>query len=441
MIFMDSSVAIKVENLSKCYKLYEKPTDRLKESLHPLRKKYHRDFYALQHVSFDIKRGETVGIIGKNGSGKSTLLKMITGVLTPSAGEISVDGKISALLELGAGFNPEFTGVENIYMNGTIMGFSKLEMDAKLHDIIDFADIGDFIYQPVKMYSSGMFARLAFAVAINIDPDILIVDEALSVGDVFFQNKCFKKFQELKAKNVTILFVSHDMGSIKQMTQRVLWLKQGQQTMFDTTEVVCEAYFNEQLNMQNEWNQDLDVVKDKILADIIKNDGKMILPKLYTTGKKLVSDDVEIKSFFIKDNAGKQVDYLKVDHEYTAVLGAQFSNAMSNLIFGFVLENNKGIVILGVNSFINGNEKLIEVTRPCVMMVEFTFTLPRILKGDYLVSPAVAQGVQDKNVILTWLPSIAHITIENFGYNLSLIEIETGVKTTEYQPDCVEFVE
>ena len=218
-------IAIKIKDLTKCYKIYNKPSDRLKESLDPFRKKYHRDFFALNNVCFNVKRGETVGIIGKNGSGKSTLLKLITGVLTPTDGNIIVNGKISALLELGAGFNPEFTGIENIYMNGTIMGFSKVEMDKKLQDIIDFADIGDFINQPVKMYSSGMFARLAFAVAINIEPDILIVDEALSVGDVFFQNKCFKKFKELKDKNITILFVSHDMGSIKQMTQRVLWLE------------------------------------------------------------------------------------------------------------------------------------------------------------------------------------------------------------------------
>lgn len=190
-------IAIKIKDLTKCYKIYNKPSDRLKESLDPFRKKYHRDFFALNNVCFNVKRGETVGIIGKNGSGKSTLLKLITGVLTPTDGNIIVNGKISALLELGAGFNPEFTGIENIYMNGTIMGFSKVEMDKKLQDIIDFADIGDFINQPVKMYSSGMFARLAFAVAINIEPDILIVDEALSVGDVFFQNKCFKKFSSL----------------------------------------------------------------------------------------------------------------------------------------------------------------------------------------------------------------------------------------------------
>ena len=190
---MNKNTAIKVTNLSKVYKLYDKPADRLKESLHPLKKKYHKEFYALNDVSFEIKKGETVGIIGKNGAGKSTLLKIITGVLTPSGGHVHVNGRIASLLELGAGFNPEYTGVENIYLQGTLMGYTKEEMESKIQAILDFADIGDFVYQPVKSYSSGMFARLAFAVAINVEPDILIVDEALSVGDVFFQNKCFKK--------------------------------------------------------------------------------------------------------------------------------------------------------------------------------------------------------------------------------------------------------
>ena len=193
-----SEVAIRVDDVSKLYKLYDKPSDRLKESLGLTRKKLYKEHYALHNVSFDVKRGETVGIIGTNGSGKSTILKIITGVLNPSGGHVEIDGRISALLELGAGFNMEYTGIENIYLNGTMIGFSREEIDAKMQDILDFADIGDFVHQPVKTYSSGMFVRLAFAVAINIDPEILIVDEALSVGDVFFQAKCYKKFEDFK---------------------------------------------------------------------------------------------------------------------------------------------------------------------------------------------------------------------------------------------------
>ena len=206
--------AIVVEDVEKIYKLYDKPRDRMKEALGFGKKQVHKLHYALSGISMDIYRGETVGIIGTNGSCKSTLLKIITGVLTPTSGEVRVDGRISALLELGAGFNQEYNGIENVYLNGTMMGFSEKEIDEKLPAILEFADIGDYVYQPVKTYSSGMFVRLAFAVAINIEPEILIVDEALSVGDVFFQAKCYHKFEEFKKLGKTIVFVSHDLSSL-----------------------------------------------------------------------------------------------------------------------------------------------------------------------------------------------------------------------------------
>lgn len=224
---MAEDIAISVNDVSKMYKLYDNPMDRLKESLGLSRKKKYKEHYALNHVSFQVHKGETVGIIGTNGSGKSTILKIITGVLNPTGGEVTVDGRISALLELGAGFNMEYTGIENVYLNGTMMGFSKEEIDSRLQDILDFADIGDFVHQPVKAYSSGMFVRLAFAVAINIDPEILIVDEALSVGDVFFQAKCYRKFEEFKKMGRTILFVSHDLSSIARYCDRVVLLNKG----------------------------------------------------------------------------------------------------------------------------------------------------------------------------------------------------------------------
>ena len=224
---MENKKAIQVQHLTKMYKLYEKPSDRLKESLGLSRKKKYREHYALRDVNFDIEEGECVGIIGTNGSGKSTILKIITGVLSPTEGEVKVNGRISALLELGAGFNMEYTGLENIYLNGTMIGFTEEEIDARLDDILAFADIGDFVHQPVKMYSSGMFVRLAFAVAINIDPEILIVDEALSVGDVFFQAKCYHKFEEFKKQGKTILFVSHDLSSISKYCDKVVLLNKG----------------------------------------------------------------------------------------------------------------------------------------------------------------------------------------------------------------------
>jgi ABC-type polysaccharide/polyol phosphate transport system ATPase subunit len=224
---MSDDIAIKVENLTKVYKLYDTPMDRLRESLHPFRRKYHKEFYALNDVSFEIRKGETVGIIGKNGSGKSTLLKILTGVLTPSNGKVEVNGKVSALLELGAGFNPELTGIENVYFNGTLMGYTREEMDARLDDILSFADIGDFVHQPVKIYSSGMFIRLAFAVGISVDPEIFIVDEALSVGDLAFQNKCFRKIEALIDDSKVILFVSHSMSAIRLLCSRAIWINNG----------------------------------------------------------------------------------------------------------------------------------------------------------------------------------------------------------------------
>ena len=225
----ENNISIKVEGVTKVYNLYRNSQERLKEILSITGKKYHSEYYALNNISFSVNKGETFGIIGTNGAGKSTLLKLITGVATPTSGQIMVNGKISALLELGAGFNPNYSGMQNIYLNGTMMGYTHEEMEAKIPAIVDFADIGEFINQPVKTYSSGMFARLAFAVAINIEPEILIVDEALSVGDVFFQNKCYKKFEELRKKNITVIFVSHDIGTVKQLCSRVLWIEHGVQ--------------------------------------------------------------------------------------------------------------------------------------------------------------------------------------------------------------------
>jgi ABC-type polysaccharide/polyol phosphate transport system ATPase subunit len=222
-----NDIAVRADSLSKVYKLYDRSIDRLKESLHPLRKIYHHDFHALKDVSFEIRKGETIGIIGKNGSGKSTLLKIIAGVLTPSAGTLEIKGKVSALLELGIGFNPDMTGWENIYFSGTIMGYSREEMDEKVDDILAFADIGNFIHQPVKTYSSGMFVRLAFSVATKVDPEILVVDEALSVGDIFFQSKCTLLMKRMINNGVTLLYVSHDTSSVTNLCRRAIYLENG----------------------------------------------------------------------------------------------------------------------------------------------------------------------------------------------------------------------
>ena len=237
-----SDTIIRVENLSKQYKLYQKKSDRLREAVSLTRKQYHKPFFALKDISFEITRGETIGIIGTNGSGKSTLLKILTGVVSPSDGYVQIDGRISALLELGAGFNPEYTGIENIKLHGTMMGFSEEEMVSKTEEIIAFADIGEYITQPVKNYSSGMFARLAFAVAISVEPEILIVDEVLSVGDMRFQIKCMDRMKRMMENGTTILYVSHDISSVRRFCQRCIWIQQGALRMIGETNEVCDLY-------------------------------------------------------------------------------------------------------------------------------------------------------------------------------------------------------
>lgn len=238
------TIAIKVQNVSKMYKLYEKPSDRFKESLGLTKKKLYQEHYALRDVSFQVNKGETVGIIGTNGAGKSTMLKIITGVLNPSGGSVVMNGRVSALLELGAGFNGEYTGIENIYLNGTMMGYTEGEMKKRVQAIVDFADIGEFVNQPVKTYSSGMFARLAFAVSINVEPEILIVDEALSVGDMRFQVKCIEKMKELKENGTTILFVSHATEQIKRFCTRTVWLKDGKVKEDGEASQIVDLYEN-----------------------------------------------------------------------------------------------------------------------------------------------------------------------------------------------------
>ncbi len=224
---MNTEYKIRADHISKCFKMYNTPMDKMKEAFSLSGKCRHTDFYAITDLSFSVRKGEILGIMGRNGSGKSTLLKVITGIYEPSMGEITVSGRISSLLELGIGFNMEYTGIENIYFYGTLMGFSRQQMDSKLQDIIDFAEIGDYIYQSVKTYSSGMFARLAFSCAINVEPDILIVDEILSVGDMRFQAKCFHKFREFKEKGVTILYVGHDVGMMRTFCDTAMWMDKG----------------------------------------------------------------------------------------------------------------------------------------------------------------------------------------------------------------------
>lgn len=340
-----SEVAIRVNNVSKLYKLYDKPMDRLKESLGLSRKQMYKEHYALRNVSFDVHRGETVGIIGTNGSGKSTMLKIITGVLNPTEGDVQIQGRISALLELGAGFNMEYTGIENIYLNGTMMGFSKEEIDKKLDDILDFADIGDFVYQPVKTYSSGMFVRLAFAVSINIEPDILIVDEALSVGDVFFQVKCYHKFEEFKKMGKTILFVSHDLGSISKYCDRVILLNKGQKLSEGKPKQIVDEY--KQILVKHDdmpldvQNKNIEQVDNTVWKSKLK-----LNPSLIEYGEK----QAEIIDFAIIDDNGDITSNVQKNTEFTIKMKVKFNQKMQEPIFAFTIKDLQGTEVTGTNT-------------------------------------------------------------------------------------------
>ena len=316
-----SEYAIEAEKISKVYRLYDRPRDRFLEAIKP-GKRRSKDHYALTDVDLKIKKGETVGIIGTNGSGKSTILKIITGVLSPTSGSITVNGRISALLELGAGFNMEYSGIENVYLNGTMMGFSREEIDAKLDDILEFADIGDFVYQPVKSYSSGMFVRLAFAVAINIDPEILIVDEALSVGDVFFQSKCYHKFEEFKEQGKTILFVSHDLSSIAKYCDRVILLNKGIKLDEGCPKEMIDAYIANEKNKV--WNSVAEAG-----GDMTKVKGDSLFPVLNMLNTKYfimplqAGQTVPVQNLYAYGNAWfvDKVNYVNNANEEIAGVG------------------------------------------------------------------------------------------------------------------------
>lgn len=425
---------VKITNLTKSYRLYDDPKDRVKETFSITGKKYSREFKALDGITIDVKKGETVGIIGTNGAGKSTLLKIITGVLSPTSGDVQINGKIAALLELGAGFNQEYTGLQNIYLNGRIMGYTKKQMDTKIQNIIEFADIGDFINQPVKTYSSGMFARLAFAVSINVEPDILIVDEALSVGDLFFQNKCFRKFEELKKKGVTILFVSHDIASVRQMCSRVLWIDHGIQKKFDDCELVCDMYMDEKRKSMNEGVTVTTRKSNEMPFE--DSDGKRTFPSLQYKSSKLMSDKFKFLSCFITDSNGSVTTDMQVDCEYQVHIAIEFYENMDNLILGFVFENNKGLPIYDINNYINQHQTW-SGKKGCVTEITFQYTLPRLMKGMYVVSVALAQGTQERHIMLTWLHGVLEVQILNEGYNSSYIEIPSTITVEHYNKENV----
>ena len=344
---------IRVTDVTKNYRLYRRQRDRLWESLGLDFKKNYKEKHALNGVSFDVSKGETVGIIGTNGSGKSTMLKLITGVLTPTSGTIEVEGRISALLELGAGFNMEYTGIENIYLNGTMIGFTKEEIDQRLQSIIDFADIGDYINQPVKSYSSGMFVRLAFAVAINIDPEILIVDEALSVGDVFFQSKCYRKFEEFKQAGKTILFVSHDLSAISRYCDRAILLNQGDKVYEGTPKEAIDIYKKVLVDQFHKGSGTADAVKAEGEGRPFGQAGEKLWKAQFPVNPSLVEygeKNAEIIDYGLYDEKGLPSSNFIKGTQFTVKMRIRARETVLEPIFAFTIKNLKGIEICGTNT-------------------------------------------------------------------------------------------
>ncbi len=371
---------IKIEHLDKMYKLYDRQNDRLRDSLGLTRKKLYHEHYALKDVSLTVKKGETVGIIGTNGSGKSTILKIITGVLSPTAGNVEIRGRLSALLELGAGFNMEFTGLENVYLNGTMSGFSRQEIDAKLQDILDFADIGEFIHQKVKTYSSGMFVRLAFAVAINIDPEILIVDEALSVGDVFFQNKCYHKFEEFKDQGKTILFVSHDLTSINKYCDRVVLLDKGRKIGEGEPKEIIDMY-KKVLVDQMDSKMSGNAASDDTETDRTKWKSRLSLnPSSDSYGNGMA----RIDDFCLTDASGNITNTVIKRDPFTVKVKVVFEEHVNEPIIALSIKDRMGVEITGTNTMF---EKIPTGDFKKGDCLTVTFTQNMFLQGgEYLIS-------------------------------------------------------
>lgn len=436
---MNKDIAIEVKNLTKSYRLYEKPMDRLKDSLGLARKKKFKEHLALNDVSISVKKGETVGIIGTNGSGKSTILKIITGVLSPTSGEVNVDGHISALLELGAGFNMEYNGIDNIYLNGMMIGFSEEEITKRLDAILEFADIGDYVYQPVKTYSSGMFVRLAFAVAINIDPEILIVDEALSVGDVFFQAKCYHKFEEFKKQGKTILFVSHDLSSISKYCDRAILLNQGvligegtPKKMIDIYKQVLVGQYPlpssdvknllDDEDIRNAAAKASDEADEKTTAkdktkDSKKKDTKAGMNSADKSTQAAQNPDTleygdgaaTIEEFFVTDSKGLRTNSIIKGSDFTVHMKVRFRQDVAAPIFAYTFKNIMGIEITGTNSMVE-KAFLEPVKAGDVKEISFTQNM-NLQGGEYLISFGVTGFEQNDFTVYHRLYDALNVTV------------------------------
>lgn len=431
---MSSEVAISVKRLSKCYQIYDKPQDRLLQMLVGGRRQFFREFWALHDVSFEIRKRETVGIIGRNGSGKSTLLQIICGTLNQSDGEVTVNGRVAALLELGSGFNPEFSGRENVYMNCALYGMTNEQTSQRLADIEAFADIGDFIDQPVKTYSSGMMVRLAFAVIAHVDADILVIDEALAVGDTFFTQKCMRFLRQFM-KTGTVLFVSHDIGSIKSLCNHALWLEKGRVEHVgspkEVADLYLEAFYEAQQGKSTTTRMKPVAVqrqkdeKDQRLAFInasqLRNDLEVFRfdPEAASFGK----GGAQIVEVEFLDDAGARLNWVVGGETVSLSVTALAHEALASPIIGFFIKDRLGQALFGDNTYLSYCEAPVSSESGAWLQAQFTFQMPILPAGDYSVNVALADGSQETHVQHHWVHDAVHFKSVSSSVTTGLIGI------------------
>lgn len=441
-----NDIAIRVENLSKCYEIYANPRDRLKQFVMPRLqrrvgrepKQYFREFWALKDVSFEVKKGETVGIIGRNGSGKSTLLQMISGTLNPTSGSIQTNGRIAALLELGSGFNPEFTGRGNVYMNAAVLGLSNEEIEERFADIVSFADIGEFIEQPVKTYSSGMIVRLAFAVIAHVDADILVVDEALAVGDAFFTQKCMRFLRNFM-KAGTVLFVSHDTGAVVNLCSKAVLLNRGQVTEIGIPKNVIEHYLATVYESSQEVNGVIavetkvpvtqvenlieyrDMREELVNASNLRNDVEIFQFKPYQEG--FGTGDAKILSVRLLDQHGAPLSWIVGGEDVILDIRCLAHKEIFRPIIGFQFKDRLGQVIFADNTFLVFEHNPQPVVQSGELIARFEFRLPVLPSGDYGIAVAVADGSQDSHVQHHWIHDALMVRVHASSVCFGLVGI------------------
>lgn len=432
-------VAISAVGLSKCYNIFERPSHRLLQGLLGDSRKLYREFWALRDTSFEVRQGETLGIVGRNGSGKSTLLQLLAGTLTATQGSVEVNGKIAALLELGSGFNPEFTGRENVYMNAAILGLTKAQIDERIQMIEDFAEIGEFIDQPVRNYSSGMVMRLAFAVMAHVDAEILIIDEALSVGDAFFTQKCMRFLREFKRRG-TLLFVSHDDGAVTGLCDRAIWLENGRMRAEGDAKSVMSAYLetliaqrqggvqNANVAKPNEPRSRRDSRQDLINHSNLRNDLELTP---FNPEGGFGAMDAALESVALCDQLGNELAWVVGGELVHLRVEVVVNEPIEKPIVGFYLKDRLGQLLFGDNTYLSTLDSSFTAIRDQRYVATFEFMMPRLQAGDYFVTVGVSSGTQESHVVQHWVHEAIKVTARGASVPAGILGIPMESVTLE----------